>query len=60
MDVNPEELYAYFGELLAVQGINLKRAGAQVTDLNKRLVVALERVKELEADKPNTGEEGES
>ena len=55
MDANIEEVYAVFGELVAVQGVSLKRLQRQVSDLDERLALALDRLKKLEAE-DDTGE----
>ncbi len=49
MDANIEEVYAVFGELVAVQGVSMKRLQRQVSDLDERLAMALDRLKKLEA-----------
>ncbi|KKN07619.1 hypothetical protein LCGC14_1065040 [marine sediment metagenome] len=48
MDANIEEVYAVFGELVAVQGVSLKRLQRQAADLDERLALALDRLKKFE------------
>ena len=48
MDTNIEEIYAIFGELIAVQGISMKRLQAQGSELEEKLMLAQRQVKKLE------------
>ncbi len=48
MDVNPDELYIVFGELVAVQGISMRRLQGQLQEVSEKLALAEARVKELE------------
>lgn len=49
MEVALEEIYAVMGELVAVQGINLKRLQGQLGATEEKLEKAQNRIKELEA-----------
>ena len=48
MDTNIEEIYAVFGELIAVQGVTLKRIQHQVAELDERLMLAQRQIKKLD------------
>lgn len=55
MDTNIDEIYAVFGELVAVQGISMKRlqhqvaeSERQVAELDERLMLAQRHLKKLE------------
>ncbi len=55
MDTNIDEIYAVFGELVAVQGISMKRlqrqvaeSERQVAELDERLMLAQRHIKKLE------------
>ena len=55
MDTNIDEIYAVFGELVAVQGISMKRLQRQIAEadgraaeLDERLMLAQRRIKKLE------------
>lgn len=48
MDTNIDEIYAVFGELVAVQGISMKRLQHQVAELEERLMLAQRQIKKLE------------
>ena len=41
-----------FGELVAVQGISMKRLQGQVADLKEKLMLAQRQIEKLEADEP--------
>lgn len=57
MNTSIEEIYAVFGELVAVQGVTMKRLQAQVADLDERLMLAQRQVKKLEGSDPEESEE---
>ncbi len=56
MDTNIDEIYAVFGELVAVQGISMKRLQRQVAELDERLMLAQRQIKKLE-DADSNGDE---
>lgn len=48
MDTSIEEIYEVFGELVAVQGVTMKRQQAQLIEFQRELLQAQDRIKELE------------
>ena len=58
MDTNIDEIYAVFGELVAVQGISMKRLQRQVAELDERLMLAQRQIKKLEGTNDALGQLG--
>ena len=48
MDTKIDEIYAVFGELVAIQGITMKRQQARIAELDEQLALAQHRIKKLE------------
>ena len=48
MDANIDEIYAVFGELVAVQAISMRRLQAQIAELQEKLMLAQRQIEKLE------------
>ena len=56
MDTNLDEIYAVFGELVAAQGVNMKRQQARIAELEEKLMLSQRQVEKLEVTENNGGE----
>lgn len=59
MDANIDEIYAVFGELVAVQAISMRRLQAQGSELQEKLMLAQRQIEKLEG-KDVTGDSDNS